>query len=417
MKNRKVENNMRLFKNKGNEIERLIDFSLLFFLLAKTGFLKTTYLEYISLLLFILLNLYKFFKNKKMRMTYQVICYTLFGIYACFSYFWALDGTTAMKVIPSILGVIALLFSLSLYVDSKQNFIKLIRFVVFANFLSSFKIILLYFLYTGSAADRISNITGIYFNTVGQVIGFAIILTFYLYKLYNKKLYLGMVVIQFIAVLLTESRKSILIPLLALGIVILLQKKTFKQLLRYLLLVFSLGIFSAIIYFTDFSFTKDIKDKFQGLFMYATGQKTDDWSINLRQFFIDTGIEIYRDNKLVGIGVNNFSYYVGHYTEYGKERYSHNNYIEILSCLGIVGMILYYWIYIYLLLNLFKNVIKDRQNLLLIILLSLLVVLMIMEWGIVSYTGCMYHIFIAIICFGCFYKNDLYLKENDVDVK
>ena len=68
----------------------------------------------------------------------------------------------------------------------------------------------------------------------------------------------------------------------------------------------------------------------------------------------------------------------------------------MLSCLGIVGLVLYYWLYIYILVKLLGKVIKNRDNVQLILGFTLIFVLMIFEWGIVSYSGCMYNIIIFI---------------------
>lgn len=156
---------------------------------------------------------------------------------------------------------------------------------------------------------------------------------------------------------------------------------------------------------------QELFQKFVALGAYGRGIETDDWSINLRSFFFDTGKAIFKSHPLFGIGINNFAYYVGNYTSYTVERYSHNNYIELLSCMGVIGFSLYYLSYVYIFVKLAAYIRRDRKNMELIIALSVLIDLMIMEWGIVSYSGCLYHVYILLI-----YQTVRYRKKLQPEV-
>lgn len=406
-----IDNNKERFKFLNN----LIDIFLFVFISTKTGVIKSSIVSAISLLLFIILIAYKIIQTKKIILTKQIIGYSIFGIFACASYFWALNKSFSMETIPNVIGLALFLVSLTNYINSRDKLMKTIKLTVISNTIAAIKIIVLYALYDGTAADRIIEITGIYFNTIGQVLGFSIIFTIYLYKNYSNKKYLLMVIPQFLAILLTESRKALLIPALGIIIILLLTKTSRKKIIWCTALACALILGIVLINIIDIPIIQNLNKEFSELFKYASGQKTNDWSINLRQFFIDTGIVIFKQNCIKGIGVNNFAYYVKNYTAYGHDRYSHNNYIELLSCLGIIGFILYYWIYIYIIIRLLKLLKKDRDNYFLIIAIAVMFVLMIMEYGIVSYTGCLYHTYITFAYCTFIYEKNQFIEGKKDD--
>ena len=59
----------------------------------------------------------------------------------------------------------------------------------------------------------------------------------------------------------------------------------------------------------------ETKKEFNNLILsFIFQEETDDSSINLRNFFIDTGIELFNQKPITGAGLNNFAYYVKNYT-------------------------------------------------------------------------------------------------------
>lgn len=63
----------------------------------------------------------------------------------------------------------------------------------------------------------------------------------------------------------------------------------------------------------------------------------------LRVAYTRTGIDLFRSHPLLGVGIGNSNYYAMLF--YGKNQYFHNNLIELLSCGGIIGFLIYYSIY------------------------------------------------------------------------
>ena len=81
----------------------------------------------------------------------------------------------------------------------------------------------------------------------------------------------------------------------------------------------------------------------------VTGNTSD----NIRAELIRFGLKLFMENPLLGYGLNN--YHLFHWSGV----YSHNNYIEVLVSLGIIGFIIYYSIFI----NSATVLIKKREYL------------------------------------------------------
>lgn len=80
-------------------------------------------------------------------------------------------------------------------------------------------------------------------------------------------------------------------------------------------------------------------------YMSISGNSSD----NLRAELIRYGLELFSENPLFGYGLNN--YHLFHWSG----LYSHNNYIEVLVSLGIIGFIVYYLIFIKSAIALFRK--------------------------------------------------------------
>ena len=380
-----------IFSDKDKTLNFFIDLFLFLFLCTKTGMGKSMAVEAICLAGFIILIGCRIIKNKeKIILSKYNLWYVLFTIFACLSYFWAMSKEYALKLFPSIIALSALTIALMNYIKKKEDFNKLLNMFIVANIYAALKILILYFFTDGTPARRILEITGIHFNTVAQVLGFSVIITIYLLMTTKNKKYILAILIQMLVIYIAESRKALLIPIFATIVIILLKKKTRKEIKNYIII----GLVGVLALILLIQINPETKKEFNNLiFSFIFQEETDDSSINLRNFFIDTGIELFNQKPITGAGLNNFAYYVKNYTEYTEDRYSHNNYVEMLSCLGVVGLALFYWIYVYIIIRIIT---KKERNITNIFAVALILTLAIFEWGIVSYSGCMYNIVIFI---------------------
>jgi len=102
-----------------------------------------------------------------------------------------------------------------------------------------------------------------------------------------------------------------------------------------------------------------------------------------REYFIQTAKKIFLDYPILGYGGNNFRTYLRE-IGYHKSVYSHSNFFELLSTLGIVGFVIYYSLWIKVEYRLINQYLKTRspQVALFLVLMTLL---LIGDYGGLSY--------------------------------
>lgn len=142
--------------------------------------------------------------------------------------------------------------------------------------------------------------------------------------------------------------------------------------------------------------------RLESLFAYFSGDVEQDYSALRRNYMREDAFQIFLSNPIKGIGMNNFKYVA----RYGT--YSHTNYLEMLSCLGIIGTLLYYVPVVIVMIKSFihwKNNYKDA-----VIPFAVLLSIFISDYGNVSYIYSIIHIFAGIAA-GLVFVNEIEHKE------
>jgi len=181
----------------------------------------------------------------------------------------------------------------------------------------------------------------------------------------------------------TQSKKALIALILgAIGVYLVnkLNKKNALKSIRVILTVSAIGIviFYSISTISAFS---GIYERMQSLFNSFSGEGNVDASTEQRNEMIAVGWEWFLKYPLGGVGIGCphilNAQYVGH------DTYLHNNFVELLCGVGIIGFIIFYSRYLYLFYNLLKYRHADRE--MANICLVLLIISLILDWGMVSY--------------------------------
>ena len=205
--------------------------------------------------------------------------------------------------------------------------------------------------------------------------------------------------------LLSGSRKAILALLLYIIAYVLfehLPKNFFKVIGRLLIAAVICWIIYLCIMNIGFLYNS-VGNRVESMFDFFSGDTEADGSVNTRFNMIEVAKEIFIDNPILGAGLNNFKYLTYHGT------YAHNNYYELLACLGIVGFVIYYLPLAIFLLRAVRLWRKDRQDA--IVPLAILTILFVSDFAAVSYFSLNEHVFLG-VAIGTIYK----LKNNNLDV-
>lgn len=122
---------------------------------------------------------------------------------------------------------------------------------------------------------------------------------------------------------------------------------------------------------------------------------------------IEFGYNQFWEHPILGVGINNFRVLSNQVPAFsGMDFYAHNNYIELLVDVGIIGFAFYYWGYIYLFIHLRKiKRITHKEDKLYswgVVILLLRLVLDLAQVSYYSFVSCM----MLCICFYVVYKKE-----------
>lgn len=124
-----------------------------------------------------------------------------------------------------------------------------------------------------------------------------------------------------------------------------------------------------------------IKQRMQTMFNSFTGNGKADGSSLTREKMIEIGWKEFTDHPIGGIGIANSYFITDKYLR--KKTYLHNNFVELLSCGGILAFIFYYAIYVYLFYNLMKYRNADKKQAMFFAIW--LLIMLALDYGNVSY--------------------------------
>lgn len=214
-------------------------------------------------------------------------------------------------------------------------------------------------------------------NTLGLVCAFAFILS--VYYIYENKWYAIGLIPCLLVVAASTSRKALI--LLALGTIAVLlirseSRNPIYTLLKLVGIIIVVGILLGII--IKLNIFSGVNERMKGLIALISGVGEIDNSTNLRQMMIAKGLKQFSKTPLVGIGIGNAGT-----LEIKGYNYLHNNYVELLACGGIVGFLIYYSMYFYIIANLVKY--RKYEGKLSKLIFCLVMLILMMDYGLVNY--------------------------------
>ncbi len=271
--------------------------------------------------------------NRKISLTDDVIWKWIFIIYAGISLSWSLvrEQDAAFK---NIALNFVLYILLAFYLSNKNR----LEYII-CGFAISGIVLSLYFLFKADMTAGRALLPGFNVNDIAQKEFFSVFMLLWLYQdKKSKRLLLG-VIICLAPMVLSGSKKIILDVVIAIFVYAIYYKKSYKKFLTLSLSVI-LVIIGYVLLINNQVLYSIIGHRLQGMLMGFFQTGSYDASDSLRLYLIKTGLDYWKDSPLFGIGLANFEFL----NIYGL--YAHNNYIEILCNLGLVGLLIYYIMYI-----------------------------------------------------------------------
>lgn len=308
-----------------------------------------------------------------------------FALFCILSSIWAWNGSLALSKGITIIEILICMSVLYIYYRPLNSVWRLINAVKWAGYITTIYAFAFYGLSTimsvlsagGRLDNDFANINGIAMFSV-----MAVLITFF-QVLYNRFTFsLILVIPSIILVAASGSRKALVMTIIGIFLIALQRyssKYFWKQILKWIVICTS--IVFLVFLFSKLSIFSGINERMEGLFALITGRGVVDSSAMKRNEYMNIGFQQFLKTPLLGIGIGNSGLLL--LKEVGYATYLHNNYAELLATGGIIGTLFFYVIYGYNLKYLWKY--RMQNDPMRVICLVLIIVLLVLEWGMVSY--------------------------------
>ncbi|MBR3836880.1 MAG: O-antigen ligase family protein [Clostridia bacterium] len=359
---------------------------------------KNTVVYYLPFLLCFAALALELIAKGKFKLTSYVVWRIILIAFFFLAYVYAVNEAAAFITIKKLLlqSVVVFLIDLKCTEDPNniRQFIKLAAFAMFVNLVYLAKTVDMTALEEGERLGVSSVNEAWNANQIGLMASLGAVMIFYVFFINaqnHKKLgkVFGVVLVAFflIFVVLSGSKKSLIIIFVTLMVYLLGSSKSHKIRNIVIAIICAYGILYAL-YNVPFLY-EHLGYRFEEL-ADTVGGTGGDRSSRIRQHMIEVGLEAFSQKPIFGYGLNGFSQVYGSIS--GTSVYSHNNYVELLVNTGIVGFLLYYG---YVAGILFKKSVANKESAL---FKAVLVALLVADVGMVSYADpfCQYVLCIAI---------------------
>ena len=361
----------------------LIIISFFFSLIVENN--KAEIYIFISCSLVIFLG-YLFAHRWKIRFRFTLYHFHIaaFCIYCYISSLWAVNRAQSIGKANTLMEIFVLMSVVFLCVDFDSKPVdKLLKSLMWAGFFSIIYIIANYGLATIIALlrdnARIDN-SLINANNIGMMGAYSLLIAAY-YILYEGfSLWNLMAIPTIIVIFGSASRKAFTILIIGLILLFLFRYHYKKNILQNFVrtIIIAAGSFLLLLFISRLPAFEFIMTRFQTMFMAFIGGANADNSSLTRLRLIDLGFNLFKENPVFGVGIDNATMYVA--SLFSKSYYYlHNNYIELLADGGIIGFASYYIFYIIAFVSMIRY--SREFNISFVLLLLLL----IMDLGMVSY--------------------------------
>lgn len=313
---------------------------MFFYILSLYIFTYQERLNHISNILAVLLIaliLINIIKKKKIVINSFLILYFIFIIFGLFSVLYAIDSNTSISKVRTLMMLFLLMFSFINYIDTLEKIHKFMKYFAYSGFITSIYIFLISdFTNLTRFGSELGNV-----NAIGMILGISATFSFYFIIEKKEYKYALMFLLNSIIIFMTGSRKSLVFLIFTLIVLVLSKRK--KKIGNRIKVALIIALIVTLIVYIVFNvpfFYQIIGRRMEKLFNFVIGKETSDGSINLRFLMIELGWEWFKERPFTGYGINNYRFLLGQTINW--ITYSHNNIIELLVGIGVIGTAIYY---------------------------------------------------------------------------
>lgn len=271
-----------------------------------------------------------------------------FVVFCFMSVFWALNARVAIGIIWRVILMSVITVSIiSSVKDKLANINDVFKVFLCASFVFLFYV-LIYFDWSSIGEDRLSDTkSGLNGNGIAGVFVIAIYISCILMSgvknfLVKSGLFFTICIMLFL-ILMTGSRSALFLLILPYSIYLFLKMKRKIYFVFYALCA---GFILLYVLFKIPIVYNVLGYRIEEMVSILNGVEQGDTS---RLLLVLYGVEWFQEHPVLGVGINNYRVLSTVTAPFvGMDFYAHNNFIELLVDVGIVGTILYYSIYVFL---------------------------------------------------------------------
>lgn len=335
------------------------DFLIFMTLVTSMSFRDIPFISVYGKLLFPIVLLYKYIKSHKVSLpVYKV---KIYGYYFAFfvlcmcSVLWAIRPDYVLSKCFVLLRLYFTVFAIGCTVNCYEDVdrcLKLLHYagiVLFARLLLNtpldiWKAAIMGDYDISSSQGRIGATVGYHPNELGAICLLLLLLSLYFQSKSKKtrKYWLVWDAIICLVLLFTKSRLSLLLAIAGVALYIIISQQIAYK--RIMLIIVGV-LFLLVAWYSIFNIP--ILYELVG-FRFAAfmgNSSVQDASSLTRLKFLSYAVQLFSTSPLVGIGIDNFKYYVYSFQNAWAEVHSHSNWGELLADTGVIGILLYYMPY------------------------------------------------------------------------
>jgi O-antigen ligase len=308
-----------------------------------------------------------------------------FVVFCGISSIWAIESFAAISKAVTIFEIMVCMSVLYAHYSKKKSTFELLECIKWAGYILTIYSIAFYGMDTiratlaseGRIDNAYSNV-----NAIAMLAAISLVITVFKCLYYKISFSIIFSVPEIVLIAASGSRKA----LLSVGIGIILiamfrytSRNVFKTIFRYIgLIIIALFVVKIVLFLPMFT---GINERIEGMWAVFTGLGKVEHSALIRKQYIMAGLEQFKNTPILGIGIANSHYILQ--AAFGKNTYLHNNFVEMLTCGGVVGFCLYYYMNLWPFFKLWKYRKEDDPCIHMVMIL--IIVLLIMDYGMVSY--------------------------------
>ncbi len=371
---------------------RLLLILVLYIVCNIMGYSSTSRYIIVSLVLLIGIFELPIMIQKKFKWHYSMSLLLLFSFWGLLSYLWAYDNHLVVSRFFSLLVIdVFYIFAWNIFYEKENSFDLITTIIILSGFILSLYVVFYYgvsnYYYMLLKGYRVGmEITNV--NYIGLNCIMSLICCFYRFIKENKLYYFVFMLVPLIVSLGTGSRKVIIAFVISVFALVLFKKsETFGSFLGkiFKIIIMAMLVFS-LLKLPAFS---NINNRFSSFMNLFNANAEVDESTLIRKNLINQGLDLWRDHFIVGIGLNGT---LSNTT--GLGTYSHNNYVELLATVGLIGFVLFYLMYI---IAAIKSFLNHNYSIDKVLVLLLICINLLLEFACVSYYSFQNYVFFLLM--------------------